>query len=234
LAEQVDILVFGSHPDDAELGCAGFLLKMRSKGYKTGIVDLTRGEMGSRGTPEIRQSEAMKSANLLSLEVRYNLEMNDGSLETDFQSRLKIINIIRKLRPSLVFTSYYEDKHPDHVACGKLVRDAFFNARLKKLETDYPHFAPKRLFFYPSHVFVPPVISTDITPFFEEKMNVLRAYNSQFIHRKNEDVAAPIGVSDHIFHAESRMRHFGSQINVKYAEGFITELPIPVEDIFTL
>lgn len=230
----VDILVFGAHPDDAELGCGGILCKMKSDGYTTGIIDMTRGEMGSRGTPEIRTEEAGKSAKILGLDVRKNLEMQDGKLDTDFESRMRIVDIIRELRPSIIIASHPEDRHPDHTACGELVRSAFFNARLKKLETENPAFAPKRLFFYPAHFFVSPVVCIDVSPFFEQKMEALRAYESQFILGRNEKLPTPIGVDDHIFHTESRMRHFGSQVNVRYAEGVVTEIPILVDNLLDL
>ncbi len=228
----IDVLVFGSHPDDAELGCGGLLCKMKAEGFTTGIIDMTRGEMGSRGTPELREQEALRAAESLSLDIRENLGMKDGCLEDSIENRHRIVDVIREYRPSFVFTSYPDDGHPDHVVCGRLVRDAFFSARLRKLEGRHPHFAPKRLFFYPSNRFFNAVVCVDVTPFFDKKIEVLSSYKSQFI-RDNEpsDAPRPIGVDDHIFHTESRMRHFGSQINVKYAEGFITELPLAVEDV---
>lgn len=230
----IDILVFGAHPDDAELGCGGMLCKMKSEGYTTGIVDMTRGEMGSRGTPEIRTKEADNSAKILGLDIRKNLGMQDGRLDTSFENRMRVIEIIRELRPSIIIASHPEDRHPDHTACGELVRNAFFNARLKKLEGKNPAFAPKRLFFYPSHFFVSPVACVDVSPFFEQKMEALKAYESQFIIDRNKKMPTPIGVDDHIFHIESRMRHFGSQVNVKYAEGVVTELPILVGNLLDL
>lgn len=144
----LDILAFGAHPDDVELVAGGTLLKMAEQGYKTGIIDMTRGERGTRGSPEIRAREARASARILKLRMRENLSMEDAQIATDGSSRLKVIDTLRRFRPRIVITHYWEDPHPDHRATSEIVTDACFLAGLMRIETGQPRFRPKDSVFH--------------------------------------------------------------------------------------
>jgi bacillithiol biosynthesis deacetylase BshB1 len=229
---KLDILAIGAHPDDVELGAGGFLLRMKALGYTTGIVDLTRGELGSRGTPEIRAQEAEAAARILGVKVRRNLDLGDGRLEVSLDNRHALARAIRELKPSFLVGPYFDDKHPDHAAAGGLMKDAFYDARMPKLKLGVPPHSCRRLFYYPCHIYVHPSLVVDISPYFEQKMEAVRAYESQFGESQgqiNLDYYH-IGISDYIFHMECRCGHFGSLVGVSYGEGFYSQDPLLVND----
>lgn len=231
----IDILSIGAHPDDAELGSAGFLIEMKKKGYRVGVLDLTRGEMGTRGTVAERKSEAETAAQILGLDIRENLELPDGSVTDNIENRRQLARKLRKLKPSFVVGPYFVDKHPDHEATGRLIKSAVFDARLKKLDLELPPHSTKAVFYYPSHIYFTPAFVVDISGSFDQKMEAVRAYVSQFIRKEGVDENfRPIGISDYLFHIESRNRHFGSLIGKKYGEGFLWEGMIEIADPYQL
>jgi len=229
----VDLLAFGAHPDDVEMCVGGLLIKMKKQGYRTGIVDLTRGEMGSRGTPQIRAQEAAEASRLLEVDVRENIDLGDTRLSASYENVLAVARIIRKLRPSVILTSFFEDWHPDHAAAGKLVQQAFFQTRLVNLDLGFPPHYPRQIYYYPCHQPLIPTFVVDITSEFPRKMEAVSAYRSQISEHPVADGDNPqrtIGISDYAFHLESRCRYFGSLINVKYGEALWVERPLKLDD----
>jgi bacillithiol biosynthesis deacetylase BshB1 len=216
----MDILAFSPHPDDAELGAGGFLLEMRKKGYTTGIVDLTAGELSSTATAETRIAESKKASHLLDLEVRENMKLRDGNLTDSYDSRLQAAEIIRKYSPRVVLAPYYEDRHPDHVACSLIVKASVLFARLKKLGE--PHYI-NYLYYYMLNTPFEPTFIVDISKSFEKKMEVLSCYHSQF------GAEVPL-LKDYIPHARAKASYYGSLIDAIYGEPFRVEGFLKVSD----
>lgn len=233
---ELDFLVIGAHPDDAELGAGGFLHKMKQKGYRTGIADLTQGEQGSRGTAEIRLQESKKAAGILGVDVRKNLNLGDGHLTPSLHNRHQLAKVIRELKPTFIIAPYLNDKHPDHAAAGQIAKAAFYDARMAKLDLGLPPHSVAKVFYYPCHFYREPSFVVDITTSFSTKIEAVNAHQSQFDPKAKEPYKQylNIGISDYIFHTESRCRHFGSLINVCYAEGFISEDTLRVDDPYFL
>ncbi|MFQ5647599.1 MAG: bacillithiol biosynthesis deacetylase BshB1, partial [bacterium] len=159
----IDILAIGAHPDDVELGAAGFLMKMKDLGYKTAVLDLTRGEMGSRGSADIRAREADAAAELMGLEERRSLDLRDSHLEITLENRHKLAKVIRELKPTFLIAPYFVDKHPDHGIAGRLVKLASFDARLKKLDLEVEPHPVRKIFYFPCHQYFDPDFVVDIT-----------------------------------------------------------------------
>jgi bacillithiol biosynthesis deacetylase BshB1 len=233
---RLDMLAIGAHPDDVALGAGGFLLRMGALGYSCGIVDLTRGELGSRGTPQIRAQEAEAAAGILGIKVRRNLDLGDGHLEVNLSNRHTLARAIREFRPTFLVGPYFDDKHPDHAAAGRLMKCASYDARMPKLDLGLPPHSCRLLLYYPCHIYVHPSLVVDITPYFEQKMAAVRAYRSQF--GAAEGVPSPdyvhIGISDYIHHMEARCGHFGSLVGVSYGEGFFCQDPLLIGDPYGL
>lgn len=209
----MDILVFSPHPDDAELGAAGFLLEMKKKGYTTGIIDLTAGEMSSTATGETRISESEKAAELLDLDVRENLKLQDCALTDSYETRLEVADVIQKYTPRVVLAPYWKDRHPDHVACSFIVKHALVYARLKK--RGEPHYV-NSLYYYLLNTPFDPTFIVDITGSFDKKIEVLSCYYSQF------ESDFPY-LRDYIPHVTAKALYYGSLINVRYGEPFLVE-----------
>ncbi|ASU33302.1 bacillithiol biosynthesis deacetylase BshB1 [Mucilaginibacter xinganensis] len=238
---KLDILVLSVHPDDAELGCAGTLLKHHAMGKKTGIVDLTRGELGTRGSAEIRDQEAAESGRILGLAVRENIGIPDGFFENTKEYQLKIIEVIRKYQPEILITNAYHDRHPDHGRANKLVEESAFLAGLRKIETSFngelQHaWRPKQTLHFIQDNYIRPDILIDITNFWDTKVESIKAFGSQFF---NPDWSADepqtyISSPDFIQIVEARAREFGKSIGVKYAEGFTSRKILGVDTLFDL
>ena len=229
----IDILSIGAHPDDAELGSGGFLIEMKKKGYRTGILDLTRGEMGTRGTDAERMAEAKTAAFILEVDIRENLGLADSYVSDDIQNRHKLARMLRQLKPVFVIAPYIDDKHPDHEAAGRLIKRAVFDARLVKLDLGLAPHSVRRVFYFPCHIYYTPSFVVDITDSFAKKIEAVRAYVSQFTDKYKREVDEnfiPVGFSDYIFQIESRNRQFGSLINKQYGEGFLMDEAIEVSD----
>ncbi len=225
---KLDILAFGVHPDDVELSCAGVLLVEQTNGKKTGIIDLTAGELGTRGSGYIRKAEAADAAKILGVDVRENLEMADGFLQNDEAHQRKIISIIRKYQPEIILCNAPEDRHPDHGKSSKLVADAAFLSGLMKIETELngslqKAWRPKYVFRYIQDRFLQPDFVVDITAVFEQKVEAIRAYKTQFVGGTTDEPQTYISTPDFLDSVIYRHKWFGKMIGVKYAEGFISE-----------
>jgi bacillithiol biosynthesis deacetylase BshB1 len=237
---KLDILVLAVHPDDAELGCAGTLLKHNALGYKTGMVDLTRGELGTRGTPEIRAQEAQKAAEILGLAVRDNLGIPDGFFQNTPEYQLKVIEAIRRYQPELVITNAYHDRHPDHGRASELVETSCFLAGLRKIETfnnGLPQQAwrPMQVLHFIQDTYIKPDVVIDITDYMDTKIESIKAYGSQFYNPEwKGEPATYISNPDFILGIEARNREFGRNIQVKYAEGFLSRKILGVNSLFDL
>ena len=222
---QLDLLAFGVHPDDVELSCAGVLLVEKNNGKRTGIIDLTAGELGTRGTGEIRKEEAAAAAKILKVDIRENLGMADGFLQNDEAHQRKIIKAPRTYRPEIVLCNAPSDRHPDHGRSAKLVSDAAFLSGLQKIDTDgLNYWRPKYVFNYIQDRFLQPDFVVDITPVFEQKIEAIKAYATQFHNGTSDDGPQTyISTPDFLDSVVYRHKWFGKMIGVKYAEGFITE-----------
>jgi N-acetylglucosamine malate deacetylase 1 len=228
--EPVEVLAFGPHPDDVELGCGGTLAALARRGTTFGIVDLTRGEMGTRGTPEIRAREAAEAAGLLGARFRLNLDLGDGDLRTDRPAQRLVVDVIRAARPKIVLAPLVADRHPDHVRASRLVADASWYAGLAKLETGVAAHRPDQVVFYAAYVFAPPTFLVDVSASFATKLAAVRAYRSQF-HSENPGEAETYVSSKGFFDGiEARARALGRIANVEYAEGFVSNVPPTLAD----
>ncbi|MEO6254027.1 MAG: bacillithiol biosynthesis deacetylase BshB1 [Ferruginibacter sp.] len=225
---KLDILAFGVHPDDVELSCAGVLLVEKKNGKKTGIIDLTRGELGTRGSAETRKTEAADAAKILGVEVRENLGMADGFFQNDEVHQRKIITALRAYQPEIILCNAPEDRHPDHGRSSKLVADAAFLSGLKKIKTtldgkDQEAWRPKYVFRYIQDRMLQPDFVIDITDVFEKKIEAIKAYKTQFFNNTTDGPETYISSPDFLDSVIYRHKWFGKMIGVKYAEGFISE-----------
>ena len=228
---KLHILAIGVHPDDLELGCAGTLINHVRMGQAVGALDLTRGELGTRGTPELRLEEAADAAKTMGLALRENAGMRDGFFVNDEAHQLSLIRYIRKYRPEIVIANALADRHPDHGRAGKLIADACFLAGLRKIETQVDGTAqeawrPKRVFHMIQDRFTEPTVIVDISESFEAKMQAVRCYKSQFHHEEAPNADEPvtyISKQDFLKNIENRHSLLGKRIGVRYGEGFICE-----------
>lgn len=236
---KLDILAFAAHPDDVELSCSGTLMKHIKAGKTVGIVDLTQGELGSRGSVELRHEEAADSSRIMGLSVRENLKMRDGFFDLSEANKLKIVEQIRRFRPEIVLANAIEDRHPDHGRASKLVSEACFLAGLRKIETSWngePQVAyrPKVVYHYIQDRYIRPDFVIDVTDFVDRKMESIKAFKSQFYDPNSNEPQTPISGEDFIEFLKGRMSEFGRAIGVNYAEGFTVERFAGVESLFDL
>lgn len=224
---KLDALFIGAHPDDIEITSSGTLLKFVQAGKKTGILDLTRGELSTRGTPESRKTETQNASKILGVSVRENLGLPDGNIENTYENRLKIIEIIRKYKPSIIFAPFSNDRHPDHIYTSEIVRDAVFYSGLTKITTGkLQAFRPKRIFYFRHAYDLPVSVIVDITGVFEKKMKSILAYKSQFFNPKNKSepetyISSQLFIKD----IETRARFYGFKTGVEFGEPFYSEEP---------
>jgi bacillithiol biosynthesis deacetylase BshB1 len=225
---KLDILAFGAHPDDVELGCGGTLFVEKQNGKKTGVIDLTEGELGTRGTVESRKNEADAAAQILQLDVRKNIQLADGFFTNDQTNQLKVIQVIRKYQPEIIFCNAPEDRHPDHGRGSQLISDSAFLSGLKKIETNLEGIAqsawrPKYVFNYIQDRYLHPNFVIDITAQMEIKLASIKAHNSQFYNPDSNEPSTYISSPDFLDSIIYRAKMFGKMIGVKYAEGFISK-----------
>jgi len=230
----VDILLFGAHPDDVEWGAGGTVLKLRATGTLFGIVDLTRGEMGSRGTTEERDKEAEDAASWMGARFRENLSLPDCGVIDSVENRKQIASVIRRCRPKLVLAPYWEDRHPDHAATGHLVRNAAVYCTLRKSSDLNPPHKPSAYLYYLLHHFTHPGMVVDISEVYDRKLELLRMHASQFSKTAEGFGVLPLGMNDYLFGLESRDRFFGSLIGVHHGEAFVSEAPLKLGSISDL
>lgn len=228
----LDVLAVFSHPDDVELSVSGTLLKLKSAGYRTGVCDMTRGEMGTRGTPEIRAEEATNAAKILKLKVRLNLDLPDGHVVLNDASRTALVRAIRTYRPKIIVTTHEDDPHPDHAHTSLIVREAARLATMVRYDGDHGLAAvrmPAIMHSLFSRRVVPSFI-VDVSEFVDEKMNAIRAYQSQFYSPTSNEPQTRISAQGFLDEIESRMRYFGSLIGVSAGEPFYVREALNVED----
>lgn len=222
----LDILAFGAHPDDVEIGMGGTLARHKQNGFHVGICDLTLAELSSNGDVDLRQKEAKQASQTIGLTSRDNLEFPDRGLRPDDKKIALIVDVIRTYRPKLVFAPFFEDRHPDHGQCGRLIEEATFSAGIKKYKgiKDLPPHRPEELYFYFINGFHQPDFVVDISDVQDIKMAALKAYKSQFI-RSDKGVKTPL-TDGYLETVESRDRLFGKESGTCYAEGFKTKRPM--------
>jgi bacillithiol biosynthesis deacetylase BshB1 len=218
---KLDILVMAAHPDDAELSCAGTILKHIAAGKKVGIVDFTRGELGTRGTPEIRLQESADATKILGLQARENLGIRDGFFRNDEETQLKLIEVIRKYQPDIVLANALEDRHPDHGKGAQLAIDACFLSGLRQIKTgDLPAWRPAQVYHYIQDRYLEPDFVVDISSQWDQKEAAIRAFKSQFFDPNSAEPASYISSPDFLNFIQARALEMGHKIGVKYGEGF--------------
>lgn len=238
---KLDLLAFGVHPDDIELSCAGTLLVEKNKGKKIGIIDLTRGELGTRGTAETREEEARNSAKILGVDVRENLDMADGFFRNDEENQRKIITVLRKYQPEIVLCNAPDDRHPDHGRAAKLVHDSCFLSGLRKIETlngnnNQGIWKPKYVFNYIQDQYFTPSFVIDISGVIEKKLDAIRAFKTQFFTGSENDNEPQTYISTPEFldGIINRSKSFGKMIGVKHAEGFVSKKMVGISSFDAL
>lgn len=240
--QKLDLLVITAHPDDAELCCSGTVAAHIAKGKKVGFVELTRGELGTRGTPELREQEAAAAAKIFGLQLRDNLEMADGFFQADRSSIMQVVQKIRQYQPEIIITNAVEDRHPDHSRAAALVKEAFFLSGLRKIETEWrgeqqQEWRPRLLFHIIQSNYIKPDLVIDITEHWETKLASIKAFSSQFYNPESSSSDEPqtfISTDRFWKFIESRAREFGQSIGVTYGEGFTIERQIGFKSFYDM
>ncbi|UBM58902.1 bacillithiol biosynthesis deacetylase BshB1 [Marinilongibacter aquaticus] len=237
---KLDILVMAVHPDDAELGCAGTILKHVAQGLKVGLVDFTSGELGTRGSGELRLKEAAESAKVLGLAARENLGFRDGFFKNDEAHQLKLIEVIRRYQPEILIGNAYEDRHPDHGRASALTTEACFYSGLRRIETVSIHgekqeaWRPKQVLHYIQDRYLEPDFVVDISEFWEKKVESIRAFKSQFFDPNSTEPESYIANPQFLDFIEGRARDMGHKIGATFGEGFLSEKKMQVKDLRNL
>lgn len=230
----LDVLAFSAHPDDIELAAAGTLIKLVKQGYSVGIADMTRGEMGTRGTREIRQKEAEEAARLIGAKVRECLDIPDGGVTVTREHHLKVITLLRKYRPRIVLTHYWHARHPDHIATSKIVSDACYLSGLAKMDTGQERFRPKRILYHQILHDVVPSFVVDVSEEIEQKWKVVRAHKSQFYDPHSREPETTLSDPRFLDGIEARMKYWGALIGATHAEPFLTTDVFALPDLITV
>jgi len=224
----LDVMVFAAHPDDAELAMGGTIARFANSGFSAGIVDLTRGEMGTRGNADIRQKEAIEAAKILKTSIRENLHIPDGDIEISNGNIRKIVMLMRKYKPKIVFAPFFNDRHPDHISASKLIKRAMFVSGLEKIKTsekeiDQRAYRPAKLYYYMQTYTFEPSFIVDISNFFETKMKSVWAYSTQFHNPESNEPETFISSPEFIDYVDARAKFYGFQIGKKFGEPFYCE-----------
>lgn len=240
----VDILAIGVHPDDVELSCSGTLLRHIDMGYTVGLLDLTRGELGSRGTPEIRTEEALHSAKLMGAKFRYNLDLPDGFTQWNEQTIRTIVRVIREAKPTIVLANAPADRHPDHGRAAKIASDACFYSGLVKIKTEgytgqaQEKWRPKAVYHYIQDRNISPNLTVDVSEYFERKMELILCFKSQFNQEHNDEFAdqpeTPISGESFMDYQRAKATVYGRDAGYRYAEAFVVERLPGVRDLVGL
>lgn len=237
---KLDILAFASHPDDVELGCAGTLIAHIATGKKAGVVDLTRGELGTRGTPAGRIAEGEEAARLMGLSVRDNLGFADGFFANDKEHQLQIVRKVRQYQPDIVLMNALHDRHPDHGRGAAVVAEACFLAGLKMIQTlgddglEQQAWRPKATYNFIQDRYIKPDFVMDVTPYWEKKLETIRAFKSQFYNPDDSSPNTYISSPEFLNFIEGRAREYGHAIGVTYGEGFSSAKQVGVRNLFDL
>lgn len=231
MTDTVDLLFVAAHPDDLELVAGGTIVKAVADGRRAGMLELTRGEMGTRGTPQIRKREAQKAARILGAAFREQLDFGDGGLRTGRDEELQLIDFIRRTRPGVVFAPWPDERHPDHVRTGQIVTDASFYAGLRQVHTKFPPHRPQAVIYYMQNYVVAPSFVVDVSDAWKKKMKAINAFKSQFFDPRSKEPATTISDKKFLEMIDARGKHFGAMIGVSYGEAFVTKLPPRVDDV---
>ncbi|MCD0489075.1 bacillithiol biosynthesis deacetylase BshB1 [Pedobacter sp. MC2016-14] len=236
---KLDLLVFAVHPDDAELGCSGTILRHIAQGKKVGIIDYTRGELGTRGTAETRDEEAADSAKIMGLHARENLRFKDAFFKNDETHQLELVKMIRKYQPEIVLTNALEDRHPDHGRAGDLANDACFLAGLPKISTqldglEQEAWRPRLILQYIQDRYIKPDIIVDISPFMDTKIEAIKAFKTQFYNPDHQEQETYISSPEFFESVIGRAREFGKSIGATFGEGFTSRKLLGTDDLFNL
>lgn len=227
---RIDALAFSPHPDDAEMGCGGLLLKLKDKGYRTGIIDLTRAELSTNGNLKTREEEIKEASKILGLDIRENLGLEDANIKNDYDSRLKVISAIRKYRPGLALIPFWRDRHPDHENSYKLLKDAIFISGLKKFKTGLDSYRPDVVINYMLHYEFKPSFIVDISKYYNKKFSAVAAYKSQFYSDVAKKVMTHIASKYFFDIINSRHQCSGLKIRSEYGEPYYIESDIKIDD----
>lgn len=237
---KLDILAIAAHPDDVELGAGGTVLKAVQSGKKVGILDLTRGELGTRGTVETRMEESENSRNILGVSVRNNVSLPDGFLENIRDYQMRILPFIRRYRPEIVLANAIEDRHPDHGKGSKLISDACFLSGLRALKTldengnEQEAWRPKSVYYFVQDHYIYPDFVVDVSEQWDKKIEAIRAFKTQFYNPQSAEPSTPISTPDFLAFLEARGREYGRMIGASFGEGFTAEHPLRVKNLFDL
>lgn len=237
---KLDILAFAAHPDDVELGCAGTLIAHIAAGKKAGVVDLTRGELGTRGTPAERVAEAEEAAKIMGLSVRDNLGFADGFFANDKEHQLQIVRKVRQYQPEIVLMNALHDRHPDHGRGAAVVLEACFLAGLKMIKTlgddglEQIAWRPKAMYNFIQDRYITPDFVMDVTPYWDKKMETIRAFRTQFYNPDDNSPNTYISSPEFLDFIESRGREYGHAIGVTYGEGFTAAKKVGIRNMFDL
>ncbi|MCU0411240.1 MAG: bacillithiol biosynthesis deacetylase BshB1 [Bacteroidetes bacterium] len=234
-----DVLVIGAHPDDIELSCGGTVAKLANEGHAVALAELTRGELGTRGNEKIRGVEATNAAKIMGVSIRRNLEIPDGNIELNRKNLLKVISLIRELRPRILLIPHFHERHPDHVHAHHLCKEAWFYAGLRKIRTTLrgkaqsPH-RPDNYFHYMQKFEFQPTFVVDVSDFFEQRMQAIRAHASQFHNPSSTEPETVLSHPSFLDDIRSRALYFGQTIGVKYGEPFYSPVPLGIKSPFDL
>lgn len=236
---KLDILAFGAHPDDVELSASGTVILAVQQGKKVGVVDLTEGELGTRGSVKTRYQEAGKASEIMGLSARENLQMPDGFFTHSKENQLKIVEQVRRFRPEIVLCNAVSDRHPDHGKGSKLVSDALFISGLRKVETTWQGVSqeawrPKAVYHYIQDRYLKPDFVIDVSSVWQQRMKAVMAYDSQFYNPDSKEPVSPIATKEFLQTVEGKAAIFGRNIGVQFAEGFTTERTLGVRDLFDI
>ena len=236
----VDVLAIAAHPDDIEMTCAGTILSLGAQGKTVAGVDLTRGELGTRGTPEIRLQESIEGSRVMNLVARENMGFRDAFFKNDEEHQLALIAVIRQFRPEIVLTNAVDDRHPDHGRAAELVTQACFYAGLRQIKTvgkdGLPQEAhrPKFVYYFIQDRSLKPDFVVDVTPYWNQKLEAIKAYKSQFFNPESDEPQSYISGEPFMKFLESRTREHGHMIGVEFGEGFTSKRMLGVQDLFAL
>jgi bacillithiol biosynthesis deacetylase BshB1 len=231
---KVDLLVISAHPDDTEISAAGTIIKSVKEGKIVALVDLTEGELGTRGSAELRMAEAENASRIMGTHFRENLEMADCFFTDSPDNKMRVIDAIRKYRPEIVFTNALRDRHPDHARAAKLVADCCFYAGLPKIVTNYEAWRPRALYHFNQDYYNTPDFVIDITEHMDQKIEALKAFSSQFFDPNSQEPKTPISGKEFFDFIKGRGLDFGRLAGYQYGEGFVASRPIGMRDVFNL
>jgi N-acetylglucosamine malate deacetylase 1 len=231
MSDTVDLLFVAAHADDLELSSGGTIAKAVSDGLRVGMLELTRGEMGTRGTPQIRRREAQKGARILGAAFREQLDFGDGGLRTGRDEELQLIDFIRRARPKLVFAPWPDERHPDHVRTGRITTDASWYAGLRQVHTKFPAHRPQAVIYYMQNYVLHPSFVVDVSEAWKTKMKAIGAFKSQFFNSKSKEPRTFLSEKRFLEMIEARGKHFGAMIGASYGEAYLTKQPPRVDDV---